>query len=282
MRGKPRTSARVTSHFGELIQGPYQLDGSWEYSLVTLPCRALSTEMSLTGSRYHSIGPRTRQLWESLHEQFDLPLAYRISKRSNIPIGKGLGSSTSDLFCAGLLFEKVYRKFASMDQLFTTCTGGEVASDPLHLDFPAIFAQQKKSVLARIKTVNTNISFIGTFSKEADQIETEALAIRKYSEDHVKAYNVSKALLSYGLASGCARSVAHACAISAEMNADFVHLKDFKEIFERQSKLGAFGYAISHSGPAISLMFDDPEKRDKALPKLKEDGYDAFAFEERV
>lgn len=279
MRCRPRVRAIVTSHFGELIQGPYQLGEGWEYSLVTLPCRALSTEMSLTGSRHYSIGPRTRRLWENLHKQFDLPITYRIFKKSNIPIGKGLGSSTSDLFCAGLLFEKVYRKFASMDQLFATCTGGEVASDPLHLEFPAIFAQQKKSVLARIKTINTNISFIGTFSKEADQIETEAIAIRKYTEDHVKAYNVSKALLSYGLASGCTRSVARACAISAEMNADFVHLKDFKEIFERQSKLGAFGYAISHSGPAISLMFDDPEKRNKALPKLKEAGYDAISFE---
>ena len=281
--GRPiGTSVSVFSHFGELVQGPVLQNGDITYTLVSLPCPKMVTSFELTDVELQIPGSLTRNLWARLHNRFGVRHRFSVKKLTSLPAGKGLGTSTADLYCAAKLFNAVYNVFPSAQAMFKFATAGAVASDPIYIKRPTLFAQQDRYVLEPLPTTGRIIHMLGTFSKARHVVDTKALSHRAYTVEHLLTYRCCLRHLRDGLMRGDLDLIARGCCLSAEMNSDFVPLADLSSLWRLAQAANSAGYCVSHSGSAIAFMFGDGQDRAQATKKLMDQGYETLEFDARL
>lgn len=250
---------------GEFVQGV--LDNE-EY-LSSYAINLFSVATLEEGKEVIHTGPtKSRKAMELVFEKFNIPVEeskkISLNINSQIPIGKGMASSTADI---GATIK------ATLSMLGKSLTGEEIsklavkieATDSLLLNRHSIF----NPLTADIKKYMGGIENAKVVILEPDDIlDTKSIRMtpnyRMYKMQNKEIIKESFSLLDEGLARNDLSLVGKACTYSSLANEN-IHKKPFlKEIIEVSNKFECYGVNIAHSGTVIGILMDK-EMDDKRI-----------------
>ena len=256
---------------GEFVQGV--LDNE-EY-LSSYAINLFSVATLEEGKEVIHTGPKkSRRAMELVFEKFNIPVdeskKISLNINSQIPIGKGMASSTADI---GATIN------ATLSMLGKTLTGEEIsklavkieATDSLLLNRHSIF----NPLTAEIKKYMGGISNAKVVILEPDDIlDTKSIRMtpnyRMYKMQNKEIIKKSFSLLDEGLDKNDLSLVGKACTYSSLANEN-IHKKPFlKEIIEISDKFGCYGVNIAHSGTVIGILMDKEMDDKKVIQYLRE------------
>lgn len=256
---------------GEFVQGV--LDNE-EY-LSSYAINLFSVATLEEGKEVIHTGPKkSRRAMELVFEKFNIPVdeskKISLNINSQIPIGKGMASSTADI---GATIN------ATLSMLGKTLTGEEIsklavkieATDSLLLNRHSIF----NPLTADIKKYMGGISNAKVVILEPDDIlDTKSIRMtpnyRMYKMQNKEIIRESFSLLDEGLDKNDLSLVGKACTYSSLANEN-IHKKPFlKEIIEISDKFGCYGVNIAHSGTVIGILMDKEMDDKRVIQYLRE------------
>lgn len=256
---------------GEFVQGV--LDNE-EY-LSSYAINLFSVATLEEGKEVIHTGPKkSRRAMELVFEKFNIPVdeskKISLNINSQIPIGKGMASSTADI---GATIN------ATLSMLGKTLTGEEIsklavkieATDSLLLNRHSIF----NPLTAEIKKYMGGIDNVKVVILEPDDIlDTKSIRMtpnyRMYKMQNKEIIRESFSLLDEGLAKNDLSLVGKACTYSSLANEN-IHKKPFlKEIIEISDKFGCYGVNIAHSGTVIGILMDKEMDDKRVIQYLRD------------
>lgn len=240
---------------GEFVQGV--LDNE-EY-LSSYAINLFSVATLEEGKEIIHKGPsKSRRAMELVFEKFGLPVDetknISLNIKSQIPVGKGMASSTADI---GATIK------ATLSMLNKTLTGEEIsklavkieATDSLLLNQHSIF----NPLTADIKKYLGGINDAKVVILEPDDIlDTKSIRMtpnyKMYKMQNKEIIKKSFELLDEGLAKNDLNLIGKACTYSGLANEN-IHKKPFLEkIIDISDKYGCYGVNIAHSGTVIGIL----------------------------
>ncbi len=255
---------------GEFVQGV--LDNE-EY-LSSYAINLFSVATLEEGKEIIHRGPsKSRKAMELVFENFSIPVDetknISLDIKSQIPVGKGMASSTADI---GATIK------ATLSMLNKTLTGEEIsklavkieATDSLLLNQHSIFnplTADVKKYLGGIK--DTKVVIL----EPNDILDTKSIRMtpnyKMYKMQNKEIIQNSFALLDEGLAKNNLELIGKACKYSALANEN-IHQKPFlKNIIEISDKFGCYGVNIAHSGTVVGILMHKEMDDRKIVQYLK-------------
>lgn len=240
---------------GEFVQGV--LDNE-EY-LSSYAINLFSVATLEEGKEIFNRGPsKSRRAMELVFENFNIPVDetknISLNIKSQIPVGKGMASSTADI---GATIK------ATLSMLNKTLTGEEIsklavkieATDSLLLNQHSIF----NPLTADIKKYLGGIHDAKVVILEPNDIlDTKSIRMtpnyKMYKMQNKEIIKKSFELLDEGLAKNDLNLIGKACTYSGLANEN-IHKKPFLEkIIDVSDKYGCYGVNIAHSGTVVGIL----------------------------
>lgn len=283
-------SATITTHLGELIQGEFTVRGGIMRGLITLPCPAYAATATATlypGGSGVVVTPRwatkaARAGAMTLNYLGVRGVGVHIRLASSIPKEIGAGSSTGDVVASIEAVAKALGSPLAPAVVGHLTVETEGASDPtMHRDGRVrLFAQR---VGVDIEVLDASLPPFEVVSiADGAGVNTNAYPPAKYSAEDGAEFDELLARMRRAVAAGDAAAIAAIATRSAQINQKFLPKPHFKKWLGFVNAFGAVGIAISHSGSAVSFLFDGgdpdaPRKADVLAAALREDGFEIVA-----
>lgn len=261
---------------GELLQGA--IDG--EPFLVTCPIDLYAEVVVSSGqSSCAGLGCKAEQALIKLLRQRNLnEYPYRIQLRSDLPVGKGMASSSADIAATCQAAATSLGKPLHADEIARIAASIE-PTDGIFYEGVVVFHHlngiRRESLgippMLRIAVFDTGGS-VDTlcFNQRNDLMEL----YRQNESQLVKAL----ALLKKGIKSGDMRMIGQSATISACANQSILHKPCLEEMIRIAEETGGVGVNIAHSGTVIGMLFDPSVRKNintavqlvkKRLPQLR-------------
>lgn len=250
--------ARVSGHFGELLQG--RIGPTGPIGLVTLPCPILFAEAEVVPARDLSLFQPTRVIAPArlrrLLAALDLPLRGRFRLRVTMPPGGGAGAST-----AALMALAQAGGARDADRLIRAVLDEEGASDPLLFAAPErlLWASRRGEILADLPPLprfEVLGGFLGT-GQRTDPLDHRFPDISDLLQDWPGAGLAQMARLA-------SQSARRTLALRGPEG-------DPTEALAQ--RLGALGFTIAHTGAARGLIFAPGTVPEMAASDLRAAGF---------
>lgn len=257
---------------GEFVQGV--LDNE-EY-LSSYAINLFSVATLEEGKEIIQKGPKkSRRAMELVFERFGLPVDetknISLNIKSQIPVGKGMASSTADI---GATIK------ATLSMLNKTLTGEEIsklavkieATDSLLLNQHSIFNPLTADIKKYLGGINDAKVVI---LEPSDILDTKSIRMtpnyKTYKMQNKEIIKKSFELLDEGLAKNDLNLIGKACTYSGLANEN-IHKKPFLEkIIDISNKYGCYGVNIAHSGTVIGILMHREMDDIRLIEYLRED-----------
>lgn len=256
---------------GEFVQGildkeeylsSYAID---MFSIATLEEKKLDV----------NLGPnKSRKAIEKVFEKFNIPLKesrnISLDIDSNIPVGKGMASSTADIGATIRATLSLLNKKLNNEEISYIASEIE-PTDSILLYENSIF----NPINGNVKSYLSSLKKAKVIVLEPDEI-LETSLIRSnpsYLEKKLENRDIIKKsfnLLEEGLYKNDLKTIGKACTLSSLANEN-IHKKPYlNEIVDISEKMDAYGVNIAHSGTVIGMLVDDNIDHEKILRHLKD------------
>ncbi len=266
--GLPRHTSifTQTTHWGELVQGPYRHGGRLITALITLPRRDLFSTASFTpGWGKLSVSPVwCVKAWRAARLLLDRAgrsaLGGDLSITTNIPLGCGSGSTTADVTATLWAVGRALGLGLTVGQVQRMCWEVEGASDPLALlalGRAVVYGSRTGETLRRLTRPLPRMWCLGFNTHPGQTVLTEELASRtQYGSAEEASFRDILDRASAAIESGCLTELARAATDSARLNQERLPTHHFVELVRATRGAGAAGLAVSHSGTVAAALFD--------------------------
>lgn len=249
---------------GEFVQG--MLDNN-EY-LVSYAIDKYSKAIIEERNDNIKLGPKkSRMAIEEVFRYFDLDIKYtrKLSLEiiSEIPIGKGMASSTADIGATIKATLSLLNKKVSPEKISKLASKIE-PTDSIYIDKNCIFDPLK----GEIKKVLGNIDDVNILVLEPDE-KLNTKTIRSHKDykskkiENKETMNIAFEGLETGFKNNDLKLIGQSCTISSLANEN-IHKKEYlNEIIKVSESYGSYGVNIAHSGTVIGIILDkdmDPFK----------------------
>lgn len=250
--------ARVSGHFGELLQG--RIGPTGPIGLVTLPCPILWAEAEVTPARglglYQPVRVISPSRLRRLLDALDLPAYGRFRLRLTMPPGGGAGASTAALMALA-------RSAGACDDaaLIRAVLAEEGASDPLLFPTPErlLWASRRGVILADLPAL-PRFEILGGFlgiGQRTDPLDHRFPDISDLLQDWPGADLAGMARLA-------SQSARRTLALRGPQD-------DPTEALARRHD--ALGFTIAHTGAARGLIFAPGTVPEAAASDLRASGF---------
>lgn len=228
-----------------------------------------------------NLGPKkSRKAIEKVFERFNIPLSecenISLEINSNIPIGKGMASSTADIGATIKATLSMINKDLGNEEISRIASEIE-PTDSILLYENSIF----NPVKGKVKKYLSNLYNGRVIILEPDEIlETNIIRSNPNYLDikleNKVIINKSFKLLEEGLREKDLKLIGKACTLSSLANEN-IHKKPYlNEIIEISNKMGAYGVNIAHSGTVIGILIDNQMDYDRIISHLKEKSFSDY------
>ena len=258
-------------HHGELLQGLFRNPaGATRHGLVTLPLNELGTRARFV-ARPGSSPPQVtiepsdrdkalRAVELALAECARLgadPGGGHLTLSSDVPVGLGMGSSTSDVIAAIRAVTATYAVALPPTRLAQIAVEAERASDPVMLENrPMLFAQREGRVLEVLGDTLPLTLVVGCKTGDGRPVDTLALAAAMYLDRDVDQYERLRENLRHAIRSSDVALLGSVSTESARCN-QRIHAKPELPVLEEVARtVGAAGIQVAHSGNVAGVLFD--------------------------
>ncbi|MEV6396990.1 GHMP kinase [Streptomyces sp. NPDC051907] len=275
----PRVGAGYAAcHHGEILQGVFRdAHGHGRVAgLVTLPMPGLGTHAEFV----RSPGAAPEELWvtpagrtkalsaaslavrECAARRREAACGGRLRLSGDIPVGLGMGSSSSDVIAAVRAVADSFGLRLSPRTIARLAVRAEQASDPLMLDGrPMLFAQREGRVLEVLGDALPAAVVVGCAVGGGRPVDTLSLPAPDHDDEDVRAYERLRALLRRAVAEGDPALLGQVATESARRAQQRLGHDEFGPLTEIAARTGAVGVQIAHSGSVAGLLFDPAARR---------------------
>ncbi|WP_418961349.1 GHMP kinase [Streptomyces tritici] len=262
-------------HHGELLQGVFlDEEGRRVAGLVTLPLagpgsRAVYVRRPGTPPEALVVVPAGRTkaaraaalaVAECARARGLPPCGGELRLSGELPVGLGMGSSTSDVIAAVRAVADSYGLRLAPERVARLAVRAERASDPLMLDGrPVLFAQRQGRVLEVLGPALPPLTVVGCALGGGAPVDTLALPARAAEEAtaaEVRAWERLRALLRRAVATGDARLLGEVATASARRGQEVLGHPEFDALTRVARRVGAVGVQIAHSGAVAGVLLD--------------------------
>lgn len=273
---QPRTgTGSAPCHHGELLQGVF-LDASGRRcaGLVTLPLDGPGSAAVFVprpgtppeavavvpAGRAKAAGAAALAVAECARRTGRPACGGEVRLTGDIPVGLGMGSSTSDVLATLRAVADAYGLRLDPATTARLAVRAETASDPLMLDGrPVLFAQREGRVLETLGPALPPLTVVGCALGGGAPVDTLSLPVRDpedADEADVRAGERLRALLRRAVATGDARLLGAVATASARRGQRALGHPEFDVLTGIARRAGAVGVQIAHSGAVAGVLFD--------------------------
>jgi uncharacterized protein involved in propanediol utilization len=250
------------SHHGELVQGMFESAGRLRRGLTTLPC---SLFMSRARVRLHPMVPelvvtptwRTKALAAAHGTLRVLGLAGyggTIEVDSDVRVGLGLGSSSSDVTATILAVLAAVDRTLRADQIAHIAVAAEAATDPLIYDRMLLFAQREGNVIEDFGRPMIPLDVLG-FDSGLGEVDTLAMPAPRYTTGEIAQFGLLRRSLRRACRAGDAAALGAIATVSARINQRLLPVPRFERLLDVMAETGALGLQVAHSGSIAGLLY---------------------------
>jgi uncharacterized protein involved in propanediol utilization len=277
----------ATAHHGEIFQGVVKRDGCLHRALVSLPCNIFRSEASFfpDKSGVLSVEPN----WKTkASEAAKLTLSQygmadcggRLKIDSNIPIGWGLGSSTSDIVATIQAIVDALGKNLSQERIAALAVKAEMASDStMFAHRTVLFAHREGVILEEFGAAFPDMEVVG-FNTDCSGIGVDTLKFvpARYSWQEIEAFRPLLGLLRRAMKYQDPYLIGQVASASAVINQAHLAKPYFQRLMSIAETVPALGVQVAHSGTVVGFLFDAGDKKkqnkiEKANKLIKELGF---------
>ncbi|AXU29476.1 TPA: cobalamin biosynthesis protein [Clostridioides difficile] len=203
---------------------------------------------------------KSRLAIEKVFEKFNLPKKYTknisLNINSEIPVGKGMASSTADIGATIKATLSLIDKDLSSEEISKLAAEIE-PTDSIFIDKNSIFNPLNGTVIKYLGNL-TNAKVV--ILEPNKVLDTMKIRLRQdYNRLKVENKEVIKksfALLEEGLKKNNLSLVGEACTLSSLANENIEKKEYLNEIIKISKKYGAYGVNIAHSGTVVGILID--------------------------
>ncbi|WP_245769248.1 GHMP kinase [Streptomyces indicus] len=256
-------------HHGELLQGVFlDAEGTRRAGLVTLPLDGQGTRAVFLpgpGTEVEVVpGDRAKALRAAVLTR-DLcaqrarvaPCGGQLTLSGDVPVGLGMGSSTSDVIAAVRAVADAFGVALAPDEVARLAVRAEQASDPLMLDDrPRLFAQRDGRVIEELGARLPALVVLGCALSGGRPVDTLALPAPAPDEEQIRVYERLRALLRRAIRTDDRALTGRVCTASARLGQHRLAHPEFATVAALAGHSGAVGVQIAHSGCVAGLLFD--------------------------
>ena len=256
------------AHHGEILQGVFQSDrGQCRRGLVTLPWanRIAVARFCPAPGAIVQAKPYSRST-EKAAWAARLALNYLgrhktggiLELSSDIPVGRGLGSSTSDVVATIRAVANAYRTQLSGPDIARLAVKAEEASDPTMFEGPAVlFAHREGDVIRTFSQPLPQLEVLGFDTAQGQPgVRTLDVALPRYTDADREQFMDLRDRLRAGIEGNDLHAVGAVASASATINQRFLPKPNFAQLQEIARVTGAVGVQVAHSGTVAGLLFD--------------------------
>ena len=260
------------AHHGELLQGVYEgTDGRLKRVLVSIPCRIFKSEVTFipNDSDVVEVEPKwkvksCRAVALTLSSLGKHKCGGRVEIRSNIPVGWGLGSSTSDVTAAIRATASALSERLTPHKIAALAVRAETACDSTMFGKRMVlFAQREGIVVEDFSSSLPKLEVLGfNTSSNGNGIDTIGFPPALYSWWEIEAFRPMVGLLRRAVHLRSPQLLGHVSSASATINQQYLPKPYFQNLKEISEEVGAVGFQVAHTGTIAGLLFDpaDPLK----------------------
>lgn len=284
--------AEAIGHHGELVQGLFEDTGvHFRRALVSLPCRHLKTRASFRAQVDQPVTVSQPHCQKALRAaQMTLGafgpegMGGILSVDSNIPIGRGMGSSTADVLASILAVMDCLRIEASPEQVMRIAVGAETACDStLFRQQAVLFAHREGLVMEAFRKPLPPFDIISVDTIPEATVNTLEFEPARYDAAEVEAFRPLRSLLRTAVNEADPHLLGKVATASAHINERFLPKPRLDEIEAIGARFGAVGIQVAHSGTVVGLLFDKhdadaPRNIEQAADMLKRSALDPTIF----
>ncbi|WP_327306036.1 GHMP kinase [Streptomyces sp. NBC_01298] len=268
-------TGRAPCHHGEILQGVF-LDAAGRRcaGLVTLPMAGPGSSAAYvrrpgTPPEALTVVPADRTkaaraaaltVAECARRTGRPPCGGELRLTGGIPVGLGMGSSSSDVIAAVRAVADSYGLRLDPSTVAALAVRAELASDPLMLGSrPVLFAQREGRVLEVLGPALPPLVVVGCALGGGAPVDTLALPVADVADvdrSDVRAYERLRALLRRAVATGSAELLGAVATASARRGQEVLGHPEFDTLAALAHRSGAVGVQIAHSGAVAGVLFD--------------------------
>lgn len=284
--------AEAIGHHGELVQGLFEDDGAQlRRALVSLPCRQLRSKARFIANNSDSVSvmpasrEKARRAAELAISAFGRPgSGGELAIDSNIPIGRGMGSSTADVLASILAILDWLAIEARSEDVMRLAVSAETACDStLFRQQAVLFAHRDGIVVESFRRPLPPIDFISIETTPGMTVDTLEFAPARYDRMEIETFRPLRGLLRAAIKNADARMLGRVATASARINERFLPKPRLNEIEAIGARFDAIGIQVAHSGTVVGLMFDAMDRKAslnivRATAALRQSGFEPAIF----
>jgi uncharacterized protein involved in propanediol utilization len=257
--------AEAIGHHGELVQGLFEDEHArFRRALVSLPCRRLKSKASFRANDGERVGvmptsrEKARRAAELTLETHGRPgTGGNLMIDSNIPVGRGMGSSTADVVASILAVLDWLGIEAACDNVMQIAVRAETACDSTLFHQQAVlFAHRDGIVMESFRKPLPPIDFISIDTTPDTSVDTLEFQPARYDQPEIETFRPIRGLLRTAIKNADVKLLGRAATASARINERFLPKPRLKEIETIGARFGAIGIQVAHSGTVVGLMFN--------------------------
>ncbi|WP_367133187.1 MULTISPECIES: GHMP family kinase ATP-binding protein [Streptomyces] len=259
-------------HHGEILQGVF-LDGDGRRcaGLVTLPMAGPGSHAEFVrrpgtppdaltvvpADRTKAARAAALAVAECADRTGRPPCGGELRLTCDVPVGLGMGSSTSDVIAAVRAVADSYRLRLAPGAVARLAVRAELACDPLMLDGrPVLFAQREGRVLEVLGPALPPLVVVGCALGGGAPVDTLGLPVREATEAGVRDFERLRTRLRRAVATGDAHLLGQVATASARRGQQVLGHPEFGALTAITRRVGAVGVQIAHSGAVAGVLFD--------------------------
>lgn len=259
-------------HHGEILQGVFlDDDGRRCAGLVTLPMAgpgsgAEFVRLPGTAPQALTVVPADRTkaaraaalaVAECAERTCRPPCGGELRLTGDIPVGLGMGSSTSDVIATVRAVADSYGLRLTPGTVARLAVRAESACDPLMLDDrPVLFAQREGRVLEVLGPALPPLVVVGCALGGGAPVDTLSLPVHEPGDGDVRAWERMRTRLRRAAATGDVRLLGQVATASARRGQQALGHPEFDALTGIARRVGAAGVQIAHSGAVAGVLFD--------------------------
>ncbi|MEU7133442.1 GHMP kinase [Streptomyces sp. NPDC046261] len=270
--GLPTGTGYAPCHHGEILQGVFLDDAGRRCAgLVTLPMAGPGSDAEFvrrpgTAPEVLTVVPAGRTkaaraaalaVTECARRAGQPPCGGELRLTGDIPVGLGMGSSTSDVIATVRAVADSYGLRLTPGTVARLAVRAELACDPLMLDGrPVLFAQREGRVLEVLGPALPPLVVVGCALGGGAPVDTLSLPVHEPGDSDVRACERLRTRLRRAIATGDVRLLGQVATASARRGQRALGHPEFDALTLIARRVGAAGVQIAHSGAVAGVLFD--------------------------
>ncbi|WP_342709930.1 GHMP kinase [Bradyrhizobium sp. B124] len=283
-------------HHGELLQGIFEDENARLHrGLTSLPCRDLKSTATFKASNEDGVTV-TPVCCEKSKRAAELALARfarirvggHLTIASNIPVARGMGSSTADVLASISAVLDYLHVEATPDRVMEIAVRAETACDSTLFSQQAVlFAHREGIVIESFRTSLPAFDFISVDAAPDQSVDTLVFEPARYDSFEVELFRPLRSLMRRAIRDADLGLLGRVATASALINQRFLPKPRLDEIQAIGTRHGAVGVQVAHSGTVVGLLFDPASARttkhmDLAMHDLRKSGFEPSIFRNRM